>query len=185
MTRENKLRGYDDTKYLEAMGRGIMLGEYSSVEQAARSVLGEASGSNVDRLRRKFRQEGWFVKSRDEYVRELRYGPKPHIAYEGQPKSWGYTLRGGMRFWRNPVSHSRRILTERYFDYKSTRAEFVYGLTLFLPMAGLARAITSGRGTPFDTVILCLLFALFAVVSTGLVGEAQVRRELYEETVEQ
>lgn len=184
MTTETQVRGYDDTKYLEAMGQGIMAGEFSSVEQAARAVLGEVSGSNVDRLRRKFRKEGWFVKSRDEYVRALRYGPKPRIAFEGDPRSWAYPLRGAPRFWKNPVAHARRIFTERFHDYKATRAELVYGLFLLLPLAGLTLAIAGGRGTPAETVGLCVLLAVVAVLCAGIIGEAQVRREMYEETVE-
>jgi hypothetical protein len=52
--RQNMTRGYDDS--------------ISSVDEAARSVLGEDAGSNVDRLRRKFREQGWYERGLADYV---------------------------------------------------------------------------------------------------------------------
>lgn len=49
-------RGYDDTKNLLMMATGLADGTYSSVHQAARAILDETGGPNVDRLRRKFRE---------------------------------------------------------------------------------------------------------------------------------
>jgi hypothetical protein len=55
----NSTRGYDDTHELMEMAVGIFDGRFKSVEHAARSVLPDASQSNIDRLRRKFRQQAW------------------------------------------------------------------------------------------------------------------------------
>lgn len=56
------MRGYDDQELLRKMATGMMEREYLSVDEAARQVLGEEGGANVDRLRRKFRSENWFEK---------------------------------------------------------------------------------------------------------------------------
>jgi hypothetical protein len=181
MTVGNEMRGYDDTKYLEAMGHGIMTGEYSSVEQAARTVLQEDGGSNVDRLRRKFRQDGWFVKSRDEYVRFLRYGPKPVLRY-GEPKNMTlYGLQAGIRFWQHPVKNAFVILKGGYHDAKGTQAMLATAFTMFVLFAFLSfvlgRLALAGRtGELLEMVWFAPLILFFMV---GISGDAQAIREFY------
>lgn len=63
-------RGYDDTAYLSEMSKGIVSRRFTSVDEAARTVLGEKSGSNVDRLRRKFRDQKWYERGLQAYVAE-------------------------------------------------------------------------------------------------------------------
>lgn len=65
---EGKLRGYDDSALLKQMADGLVAREYASVEEAAKVVLGEESGSNVDRLRRKFREQAWYERGLHDYV---------------------------------------------------------------------------------------------------------------------
>ncbi|TLX17116.1 hypothetical protein [Rhizobium sp. MHM7A] len=48
-------RGYDDTAHLMKMATGLADGTFVSVHQAARQILNEPDGPNVDRLRRKYR----------------------------------------------------------------------------------------------------------------------------------
>lgn len=62
------MRGYDDTPMLRDMAEGMFSRKYGSVDEAARAVTGEDGGSNVDRLRRKFRTDGWFEKGLNDYV---------------------------------------------------------------------------------------------------------------------
>ncbi|NTF17011.1 hypothetical protein G6L37_01030 [Agrobacterium rubi] len=64
----NSIRGYDDSPYLKEMADGVIIRKYASVEDAAKSVLGEDSGSNVDRLRRKFREQQWYERGLNDYV---------------------------------------------------------------------------------------------------------------------
>jgi hypothetical protein len=64
----NSIRGYDDSPYLKEMADGVIVRKYASVEDAAKSVLGEDSGSNVDRLRRKFREQHWYERGLNDYV---------------------------------------------------------------------------------------------------------------------
>jgi hypothetical protein len=64
------IRGYDDTPFLRQMARGLVLRTYASVDEAAKAVLDEPGGSNVDRLRRKFREQGWYETGLREYVEE-------------------------------------------------------------------------------------------------------------------
>jgi hypothetical protein len=65
---ETKIRGYDDSALLKVMADGLVAREYASVEEAAKAVLSEDSGSNVDRLRRKFREQGWYERGLNDYV---------------------------------------------------------------------------------------------------------------------
>jgi len=51
----NAKRGYDDKENLMKMAAGLDDGTFTSVHQAARFVLHEDGGPNVDRLRRKYR----------------------------------------------------------------------------------------------------------------------------------
>lgn len=62
------LRGYDDSPYLKEMADGIITRRFASVEEAAKAVLGEEAGSNVDRLRRKFREQNWYERGLNDYV---------------------------------------------------------------------------------------------------------------------
>lgn len=64
-------KGYDDTKELKAMAAGIKNGIYTSVEQAAKAVLADPRQSNVDRLRRKFREQDWHLQTARTPIREL------------------------------------------------------------------------------------------------------------------
>ncbi|NTF17792.1 hypothetical protein G6L37_05215 [Agrobacterium rubi] len=61
-------RGYDDTAYLAEMADGVIRKRFTSVDEAARSVLGEDGGSNVDRLRRKYREQNWHDRGLYAYV---------------------------------------------------------------------------------------------------------------------
>lgn len=63
MTEISRTIGYDDSTNLKAMADGIVVKKYGSVDEAAKNVLGEDGGSNVDRLRRKFREQGWYERS--------------------------------------------------------------------------------------------------------------------------
>jgi hypothetical protein len=62
------LRGYDDSRYLKEMADGIIIRRFASVEDAAKTVLGEETGSNIDRLRRKFREQNWYERGLNDYV---------------------------------------------------------------------------------------------------------------------
>lgn len=68
MTANIFTKGYDDSETLKAMAAGLINRKFSSVDEAARSLIGESSGSNVDRLRRKYREQNWHQKGLDEYV---------------------------------------------------------------------------------------------------------------------
>ncbi|MCS4089118.1 hypothetical protein [Rhizobium sp. BK176] len=63
------LRGYDDSHYLKEMSDGIITRRFTSVEEAAKAVLDEEAGSNVDRLRRKFREQNWYERGLNDYVK--------------------------------------------------------------------------------------------------------------------
>lgn len=68
MDSENKQRGYDDSALLKRMADGLVSREFGSVDEAAKAVLEEDTGSNVDRLRRKFREQGWYEKGLNDHV---------------------------------------------------------------------------------------------------------------------
>lgn len=91
-------RGYDDTTLLAEMAKGIIECRYSSVDNAAKHVLGEPAGSNVDRLRRKFRQGQWLEKGRNAWLDE-------QLALVSPQTSAGSTetLQNGLGNWVRPV----------------------------------------------------------------------------------
>lgn len=64
----SSLRGYDDSPYLKEMADGIISRRFASVDEAAKAVLDEEAGSNVDRLRRKFREQNWYERGLNDYV---------------------------------------------------------------------------------------------------------------------
>jgi hypothetical protein len=64
----NAVRGYDDSPYLKEMADGIITRRFASVDEAAKVVLDEEAGSNVDRLRRKFREQNWYDRGLNDYV---------------------------------------------------------------------------------------------------------------------
>lgn len=68
MDRNETTRGYDDTETLRRMSAGIFSREFGSVDEAAKAVLKEDGGSNVDRLRRKYREQNWHERGLSEYV---------------------------------------------------------------------------------------------------------------------
>lgn len=61
-------RGYDDTINLTEMASGLVSRRFSSVDEAAKAVLAEDGGSNVDRLRRKFREQNWYEKGLSDHI---------------------------------------------------------------------------------------------------------------------
>lgn len=69
MRQQIKSRGYDDTLLLREMAIGVVTRKYTSVDEAAKAMIGNAHRSNADRLRRKFREQGWYQRGLEEYVR--------------------------------------------------------------------------------------------------------------------
>ena len=59
---------YDDSANLRAMANGIIMRQFNSVDEAAKAVLGEDGGLNVDRLRRKYREQNWHEKGLAAFV---------------------------------------------------------------------------------------------------------------------
>jgi hypothetical protein len=107
---EMKQRGYDDTTYLTEMAEGMVTRRFASVEDAAKTVLDETGGSNVDRLRRKFREQGWYERGLESYVQaeiarrredatpELVSVSKPIENLESKPLGrWFFEKFGGVR----------------------------------------------------------------------------------------
>lgn len=97
-------RGYDDTGHLKQMAAGLVVRTFGSVDEAAKAVLGEDGGSNVDRLRRKFREQRWYEKGLAEYM-------DAEIASRGlipEPR-YHRMLRGVSEAVATPVETMRRI----------------------------------------------------------------------------
>jgi hypothetical protein len=99
------MRGYDDQALLERMAVGIMTRDFSSVDEAARQVLGEDAGANVDRLRRKFRSEAWFEKGLQMHVEEeikkrgLVSAPELVTRQNSLQMVWSFIRRWVLWFW--------------------------------------------------------------------------------------
>lgn len=94
-------RGYDDSAALVEMADGLITRRYSSVDEAAKTVLCEDGGSNVDRLRRKFREQNWYEKGLEAYVerelekrRESERGGENTVAPQGLSDAPVHSLFG-------------------------------------------------------------------------------------------
>jgi hypothetical protein len=105
-------RGYDDTRELMEMAVGLFEGRFKSVDQAARTVLSDPKQSNVDRLRRKFRQQGWMDKGREEF---LRQSLEPSVEDDDQPEGFSDYLRVIRIRLRHPAATFRAIFTKDIF----------------------------------------------------------------------
>jgi hypothetical protein len=107
-------RGYDDTKELMEMAVGIFDGRFKSVDHAARSVLPDPKQSNVDRLRRKFREQDWMDKGREEF---LRQSLEPDRAEASQPTrhSDAEYIRAVQLRLRHPADTIKAIFTKDIF----------------------------------------------------------------------
>lgn len=142
-------RGYDDTKNLLTMATGLADGTYSSVHQAARLVLNETGGPNVDRLRRKFRElqrsNGFDEISRHEADFDPSEWWKPRFS----DTAWvaKTTVQNVLVFVRNPANAFR----------KSLRASHP-GPLVFLLMAMVMITVPGAR----------LAFDIFTGVQTGV-----------------
>ncbi|MNU39079.1 hypothetical protein D3C71_277670 [compost metagenome] len=137
-------RGYDDTNYLTEMATGLVSRRYASVDEAAKAVLREDAGSNVDRLRRKFREQGWYDKGLAAHV-------EAEIASRGLIAEPGYhrTARQIIRTVTTPFESLRR--------FKTAAA----------PMSAI-RPKTSLMAFSLATTIL------FAAAASGIVGMSTV-----------
>jgi hypothetical protein len=155
-------RGYDDTKSLLMMATGLADGTYSSVHHAARAVLSEPGGPNVDRLRRKFRElqraNGFDEISRSDPDFDpsdwwkLRISDFPIIAK--------MTAQNVIAFVRHPANVFRKALKA---STPASLAFLLMGLVLFsVPNAALAIEII--RGLPADALAPSLLSIIFAAV---------------------
>lgn len=182
MKETETMRGYDDTQELKKMARGIMTGEYTSVEQAARAVLNEDGGSNVDRLRRKFRQDNWFVKGRDDYFVELLSGPQPRLMYGDDINSWSYLLKAWRRFMRNPIASTMRIQrSESFWERESTVAIMYIGWIIQFPTLVFLLTIFKDLTNFWTFLFAFVVSGLFSVL---LFGSAQMQWEFYSELPE-
>lgn len=109
-------RGYDDTLHLEQMAKGIIEGRYSSVTEAAKKVLGEDAGSNVDRLRRKFRDDGSFQRGREGYVEKATMSNHEETEVEKVSFFVGLfeIVKALSRFYRSPLLYLKGIFFTTY-----------------------------------------------------------------------
>lgn len=131
-------RGYDDTKELMEMAIGIFDGRFKSVENAARSVLSDPTQSNVDRLRRKFRQQNWMNKGREEF---LRRSLEPDVVQDGRETTFSDYIRVILLRLRHPVTTVQAIFTRDIFwNAPWIQMMFhVWWLTLLPILVSLAR----------------------------------------------
>lgn len=121
--RQANLRGYDDSRYLKEMADGIIVRRYASVEDAAKSVLGEDTGSNIDRLRRKFREQNWYDRGLNDYV-EAEINRRQAEELSEAPDNWFVNSKGV------PMG-AREITAVKWFlaviNHLTPSAFFAYG----------------------------------------------------------
>lgn len=177
MSANDTTRGYPDDKYLKEMAAGVISKRFGSIDEAAKAVLNEEAGSNVDRLRRKFREQDWFSKGLAEYV-------EAEIASRGlieEPKH--------IRFFRN-------LQNTLLIPSRLKRASWMNGVTVvkearptastaFVAVAAamLVGLMASGAVAASTALMVALAGALFAGVfwadrASELADSQQARRHL-------
>jgi hypothetical protein len=147
-------RGYDDTRELMEMAVGLFDGRFKSVDHAARSVLSDPKQSNVDRLRRKFRQQGWIDRGREEFLRQSVEGD---IGPDAPPETLANYMRVIRGRLRHPVATVQAIFTKDIFwNAPWIQMTFhVWWLTLLPVVVSLARiALGFGPGEGFNYWIM-------------------------------
>lgn len=129
--KNEKTRGYDDSDLLKQMADGIFEGKFSSVSEAAKHVLREDGGSNVDRLRRKYRDERWFDRAKQSFINENlntaedAYNTPCIISVKSMFLDFGGTLA---TFFKYPVKHLKGMFLTAYYDAFFARFMFLSAL---------------------------------------------------------
>ncbi len=114
MSEQHGTRGYNDAPSLEEMARGLIVRRYSSVDEAAKLVLGEDGGSNVDRLRRKFREQNWYERGLEVYVEE-EIARRNASANEAAPITALVNEGEKQTKWRALASRVQKMITPNGF----------------------------------------------------------------------
>jgi hypothetical protein len=158
MSINDTTRGYPDDKYLKEMAAGVISKRFGSVDEAAKAVLNEEAGSNVDRLRRKFREQDWFARGLAEYV-------EAEIASRGLIKEPGHlrllrTVRGTLSM---PGKLKRKTWLSGIAVIKESRPTTPTA-AVTLAAAGLIGLQASGVVTATTALMLALSSALFTAV---------------------
>jgi hypothetical protein len=151
-------RCYPDDKYLKEMAAGVISKRFGSVDEAAKAVLNEEAGSNVDRLRRKFREQDWFARGLAEYV-EAEIASRGLIKEPG-PLRLFRSLRGTLAF---PGRLKRKTWLSGMAVMKESRPKTPTAAVTFAA-AGLIGLMASGVVTATTALMLALSSALFTAV---------------------
>ncbi|MCV9964773.1 hypothetical protein OIU34_23050 [Pararhizobium sp. BT-229] len=150
------LRGYDDSPYLKEMADGIITRRFASVDEAAKAVLDEEAGSNVDRLRRKFREQNWYERGLNDYVEaEINRRADEAPATDAQPAFVTATGR--------PMNKVE-VLFEK--TMRKLTNEFTPTATMAFFGAGLTAALAAVTMRPMS--IVPVLTASFLVSLLGM-----------------
>lgn len=159
MNTSETIKGYDDSAYLKAMADGIITRQFNSVDEAAKAVLGEEGGSNVDRLRRKYREQNWHEKGLAAFV-EAEIARRDLIAAPAHMKllhALRTRLASPMTTAVQAFTASKQVLTTTKPDGKTA-----------LPMA-VATLLLAGVSISVIPMIYAmaafLAFTLFALTS--------------------
>jgi hypothetical protein len=175
-------RGYDDNDNLNKMAAGLTDGTFTSVHQAARLVLDEPGGPNVDRLRRKFRE---MQRSNDFDTEEM-------VEVEDDPSDWWklrlldfppmakMTVLNVIAFLRSPAGAFRKACAA---STPLPLMLLLIGLILLLvPSARLAFDVLSGAETEvLPTVILGIFFSAICINGSAVFAAVDVALSEYPE----
>ncbi|MCZ7860919.1 hypothetical protein O9X98_05835 [Agrobacterium salinitolerans] len=157
MTDKSSLRGYDDSPYLKEMADGIITRRFASVDEAAKAVLDEEAGSNVDRLRRKFREQNWYERGLNDYVEaEINRRAGDAVTDHPEPPFVTATGRPMNKFQIAMTKVVRRLTLE--ITPTGPMAFFGAGVTATLAIAAMR-----------PTSIIGILFVSFLLTLTGMI----------------
>lgn len=146
-------RGYDDTNYLTEMAAGLVSRRYASVDEAAKSVLCEDAGSNVDRLRRKFREQSWYEKGLAAHV-EAEIASRGLIA---EPR-YHRAARQVFQTMRTPVESLRRVgsVAAPMVEKRPKTSLVAFSLTMTMLLAAASSGLVGMDATLLISVFCCV-----------------------------
>ncbi|NTF17149.1 hypothetical protein G6L37_01725 [Agrobacterium rubi] len=157
----NANRGYDDTRELLAMAVGLARGTYRSVEHAARSVLKDPTQSNVDRLRRKYRQHGWAERGRAELLREHGTGTGPDQDDAEFAADFFNLKRMFLSRALNPLQTIRTVFSGRMMiDMPPIPMLFISSALILLPVFAELVRMVLGLPPKLDVWVMALMTVL-------------------------
>ena len=146
-------RGYNDTPLLSEMAAGLVTRRYGSVDEAAKAVLNVDGGSNVDRLRRKFREQNWYEIGLSDHV-DAEIARRNLIVEPGWLKSARTVVGKSLKPLETFKRARANVLAGVRIKPKDSMVAFSLGATLLL--AAVASDMIAMENALLVAIVTCM-----------------------------